>query len=235
MDSFSSIFSNGELDEVWITVDCDPLAESCYRHIVGLQQCIDLADHEIKTVQDVTSEAAILAKTIRSHFGQKLLMDSLDGNQQTTVFRRELLQYLTETTIRPNNTKAKYAGMIRSLPRLYAEDITIEEFKEKYNNTPFTETTSSEKETVTLQFVKKEQKPGPTVSQKMNVKSKVNVYWLIDNDERLYLLDEYQSSPFIKVFEKMLEKPISLTGYRQQNLRRKDGLNYYTLTTWEVD
>lgn len=164
-------------------------------------------------------------KKIREHFSGKLILLQLSG-KHITPYRLELLRVLSQED--HTSFMQEHAGMLMTLPRLYTEDMFLEGLREKYDNTPW-RMTEVHNETVerTLTFIGNHAK---SFSYGVRVTSRDTFMcnWFHDENDRLYLIETEDESPYRFFFKTLIKKPFRIVGNPVKRHNRDD-LRYYTL------
>jgi hypothetical protein len=156
------------------------------------------------------------AKQIRKYYRNKLTILALKS-QNMSNFRVDLQELLG---MEPTQLKLKFLPMMIRLPSFYKEDIVMDTLK-KTTVVPALNRARHEKESRTLTFV-----------DKIHRKTKnqdLSWYWFVNEQNVLHRLSLDGKNKLNHVFERFLDKPITIeANYPVSSVRGTD-LNFYSV------
>lgn len=207
----------------------DPLLISCtlYRIIKEapeekkfLYRNWSLTSHMDKIVAKVTDQDRIYAETVRSYYRSKLIVAKL-RNENFTKFRTDLCKFLEEA---PSKITTDFIGMVYKLPYFYAYDMRLYEiFGGEYATV---DGSLHRKDEATLEFL------GKTDNGR---KRYLNYeYWFRDPNDNYVLVEVAKINPILKLWEHTI-KSNKITVSAKFTTKRKDNLEYYIATGWEIN
>jgi len=179
-----------------------------------------LTEHMDKIVAKVTDQDRIYAETVRSYYRSKLLVAKL-RNENFTKFRTDLCKFLEES---PSKITADFIGMVYKLPYFYAYDMRLSEiFSGEYSTV---DGSLHRKDEATLEFV------GKTDNGR---KRYLNYeYWFRDSNDNYVLVEVAKTNPILQLWEHTI-KNNKITISAKFTTKRKDNLEYYIATGWEIN
>jgi hypothetical protein len=228
MTGFFHFDEDDHLQDRYISSDIDPVALSCWAHerkIILIESLYTNANER----PIISNNQRKLATEIREYYGNKFLLMQLKG-ETLTKFRHELLGFLAQED--KNRISHNIIGMIATLPRLYNEDKLLDKLRKEYNNSPWhASEPHGRKITTTLTFIDSHTKKA----FRHHGQSRIEwlCYWCHDENDRLYMLEMDLNCPFRNFWQKTIEHPFPVKGSPIKH-EAKDGLQYYTLTDWEI-
>lgn len=214
--------------------DYDPISVALLMHSLNVEPSRmifddeasnQLCDHHNKEMPAHVAQA----KEIREFYKNKYMMYSIKGVLNTS-FRRELLTLLSEDKHTYITTELR---QLMSLPRMYMEDKTLEDIKQKCNTDNFTVTqvprphnTRSQLTLLSL-HTKKTRRIGKSKDNKDYF-----CYWFEDEDNRANLIEMDMDNPFRNIWRNLIQNTITVVGTRTEHSR--DQLNFYSWPTFEI-
>lgn len=166
------------------------------------------------------------AKKIRAHFLGKLMLLQL-GGKHITPYRSELLKVLSQENT--TTYMQEHAGMLMTLPRLYVEDMFLDDLKEKYDNTSWRMTeVHNENVERTLTYIGNHPKKSFRYGYRKTSNDMFTCNWFHDDNDRLYLIETDDDCPYRFFFKKLINKPFRIVGKPIKHHSRDD-LRYYQL------
>jgi len=169
------------------------------------------------------------AKEIREFYKNKYMMYSIKGVLNTS-FRRELLALLSEEKDTFVVTELR---QLMSLPRMYMEDKTLEDIKQKCNTDDFTVVQIPRPRDTRSQLtllgvhIKKTRRIGKSKDNKEYL-----CYWFEDEDNRANLIEMDMDNPFCNIWRNLIQNTITVVGTRTEHSR--DQINFYSWPTFEI-
>ena len=169
------------------------------------------------------------AKEIREFYKNKYMMYSIKGVLNTS-FRRELLALLSEEK---DTFVVNELRQLMSLPRMYMEDKTLEDIKQKCNTDDFTVVQIPRPRDTRSQLtllgvhIKKTRRIGKSKDNKEYL-----CYWFEDEDNRANLIEMDMDNPFCNIWRKLIQNTITVVGTRTEHSR--DQINFYSWPTFEI-
>jgi hypothetical protein len=156
------------------------------------------------------------ANQIRKYYRNKLTILALKS-QTMSLFRVDLQELLS---MDPTKLKLKFLPMMIRLPSFYKEDTVMDTLK-KTTVVPTLNRARHEKESRTLTFV-----------DKIHRKTKnqdLNWYWFVNEQNVLHRLSLDGKNKLNHVFERFLDKPVTIeANYPVSSVRGTD-LNFYSV------
>ena len=169
------------------------------------------------------------AKEIREFYKNKYMMYSIKGVLNTS-FRRELLALLSEEKDTFVVTELR---QLMSLPRMYMEDKTLEDIKQKCNTDEFTVVQIPRPRDTRSQLtllgvhIKKTRRIGKSKDNKEYL-----CYWFEDEDNRANLIEMDMDNPFRNIWQNLIQNTITVVGTRTEHSR--DTINFYSWPRFEI-
>lgn len=208
-------------DPVFSTTE-DLLAIACHFHrndLIGEFTSLDAA-------KLVTEEDRMLAQTIRKHYNNKLIMQSLNGVEMSS-FKTSLREFINADFYNKEHSSYQYShnyfGMAIRLPSFYEYDTTIERIAgSKYRDLIGPERFNGKKQLKFIESVKMKNRRHDSIE-----------YWFTDEKNNLVMVPIPTSNPLNNLFLHWVKKDsIQVEGTFYN--RARDNVRMYKAINWSI-